>query len=1447
MEIDDSLYSRQRCVLGEDAMQKMTKSRVFLSGLGGVGIEIAKNLVLGGVEELIVQDNVLCSMSDMGTQFFIHRSDVDKRRTRAQASLPYLAALNPYVRVTLVADDITAIHGSLSPENVKCLTSLWNPEQDESNRVKCLILTQCSLHAAAALNLFCRQHGIRFIYVDVYGVLGNLFCDFGLEFVITDPDGEPPKEFFIGHIEKQSSTVLSITVFGERRHHLETGNVIQLREVTGMTELNGQNFEVTVNSPSQLTINVDTDTLPPYSGGGIAVQVKQPSKRSSGSLLEQLRKPKIVTTDLSRPDEGLLLHLIFLTLMKFRYEESRSLEPWNEADWKLFMKKLDVLHGFFSDKIKSLDVDFIRRLALVSSGQLAPLCAFFGSVAAQEAMKAITGSFSPFDQWLYMHCEPVVPPDAKSLPTKTGSSRYDPLMVCVGPRCLNHLSNLNVFMVGCGAIGCELLKNLALLGVATADNHKALSTQSDPVAIPNTACDQGPNEKPVNQDRTDLDNPHKKMATTPSVIDNSSVSIARLRYQSIPSSLRQHSQHSERSYVAQNFACAGDAVTDEFVPFTSTSAFSNSVDPTLQLMDVASSDLRSSPCELSDNSSKLSDFSALAVTPSGLPIAHASGEMERTNMVTNEKPSSSVLSESADLSPTPSPQLVTDSGSGSTFVYGQNHKTVGDEISTDTEYVTAPDSQPSCSSEAEIASEAPACQSPTDSVPDSVDPDARKHSGEHGTGVSSEGYRSACITITDPDHIEKSNLNRQFLFHPKHIGMSKSLVAADAARAINPNIRIRAMEQKLEPSNEKSVFTDRFLLEALGRTSKTSGDNTNVGDKADVEKQCSDIGGVVLAALDCVPTRRYLDTRCVALHLPLFESGTLGTKGHVQVILPGLTESYNSQRDDDSTGAESGDAGGSESIPYCTLKSFPARATHCIEWAREKFASQFTLKPGKIMQLLGPFSSKGETDSSQTTLELVGVASYLLHSYTATAMSTDDTEHPVSADDQAMIDRSRWLRSQLNPSLARFLSSRPSDWTGCIRLARDKFERYFNHKARQLLQAFPPGTKLPDGTAFWQLPRRQPTPIDFDVSNPLHRLFVVSFARLLVDQLNITMPADCPPLSSEDGPAEAYLRDVLAGYNPPSFVPSTKRIVTDESEAPADDSTTGQLEPASAPEMNTSDISESTVPADSNVSAELDDNEVHSLRLLISALEDPKRVKPIQSCHSVTFEKDDDRLAHVDFITAAANLRALMYGLPVTPRHEIRRIAGRIVPAIATTTAAVAGLVCLELVKYVADKLHGSPALSATLEAGNKNPSDCSLSARNAFLNLALPVILLSEPAPCVRTRLPNGVEFTLWDRWEVRVPSDTKSFELSHFISQLKRDYGLNAIFITQGNRVVYVNYLPMHKARLKKSFFSLLNYDASDKFVDLMVAYEPSPDGPPDADYIQGPPVRFILPHHT
>jgi hypothetical protein len=56
------------------------------------------------------------------------------------------------------------------------------------------------------------------------------------------------------------------------------------------------------------------------------------------------------------------------------------------------------------------------------------------------------------------------------------------------------------------------------------------------------------------------------------------------------------------------------------------------------------------------------------------------------------------------------------------------------------------------------------------------------------------------------------------------------------------------------------------------------------------------------------------------------------------------------------------------------------------------------------------------------------------------------------------------------------------------------------------------------------------------------------------------------------------------------------------------------------------------------------------------------------------FEKDNDENFHIDFIHAVANVRAENYKLEEMKWITVKIKAGKIVPALATTTAAIAGL-----------------------------------------------------------------------------------------------------------------------------------------------------------------------------
>jgi ubiquitin-activating enzyme E1 len=81
----------------------------------------------------------------------------------------------------------------------------------------------------------------------------------------------------------------------------------------------------------------------------------------------------------------------------------------------------------------------------------------------------------------------------------------------------------------------------------------------------------------------------------------------------------------------------------------------------------------------------------------------------------------------------------------------------------------------------------------------------------------------------------------------------------------------------------------------------------------------------------------------------------------------------------------------------------------------------------------------------------------------------------------------------------------------------------------------------------------------------------------------------------------------------------------------------------------------------------------------------------------------------MDLISEFANMRTRNYSIPEVDKLKAKFIGGRIIPAIATSTAMATVLVCLELYKVI---------------AGQHSIEDF----RNTFTNLALPLFSMAEP-----------------------------------------------------------------------------------------------------------------------
>lgn len=186
------------------------------------------------------------------------------------------------------------------------------------------------------------------------------------------------------------------------------------------------------------------------------------------------------------------------------------------------------------------------------------------------------------------------------------------------------------------------------------------------------------------------------------------------------------------------------------------------------------------------------------------------------------------------------------------------------------------------------------------------------------------------------------------------------------------------------------------------------------------------------------------------------------------------------------------------------------------------------------------------------------------------------------------------------------------------------------------------------------------------------------------------------------------------------------------------------------------------------------------------------------------FEKDNDSNFHIDFIYSSSNIRASCYKLEHMDWITVKIKAGRIVPALATTTASIAGLQALELVKVV---------------KGCKKEE-----FRNIFLNLAVPFLQASEPGPLAKIKLLENLEVSLWDRWEVK---NAKNLTLEALIAELEETYkGLEIRDVMRGNQPIFFHAImnaPGKENDRKKTLSTLIKKlsesDSDDLYVDLAI----------------------------
>ena len=190
--VDTDLYSRQIGTFGMETMGKLIQLKVLIIGMRGLGVEVAKNLILTGPKSVTIYDEAIVTINDLSSNFYISEEDVGRKK-RDEACLSKLQELNPYVTVSLLRFTPNTNFFQRIPEfNVIVYTELY-PSTFLIN-----------------VNNKCRENSVKFIYAFNFGLAGYIFSDFGLNHIIFDDSGSSTTTFNIKNITTAEKCLITI-------------------------------------------------------------------------------------------------------------------------------------------------------------------------------------------------------------------------------------------------------------------------------------------------------------------------------------------------------------------------------------------------------------------------------------------------------------------------------------------------------------------------------------------------------------------------------------------------------------------------------------------------------------------------------------------------------------------------------------------------------------------------------------------------------------------------------------------------------------------------------------------------------------------------------------------------------------------------------------------------------------------------------------------------------------------------------------------------------------------------------------------------------------------------------------------------------------------------------------------------------------------------------------
>ena len=460
MNKDEELfYSRQIAAYGSNAMNKISQLKIFIKGIRGLGIEVSKNIILAGPQKVTIFDNNKITMRELGTNFYLQEEDIGKRRD--EVSINKLKELNNNVECNFLSNADKNIIDIIDEYDIIVITEIMD------------------INEIIKINNICHEKKKGFIYCLVFGLTFFSFVDFG-EHIIKNSTFSESKKYYIKNITKGKTTNIIIHNEFDDDFELNDGDYVIIRDIKGMKQLlDGKKRKISNIEGNKFQIDEDSSNYDDYIQGGIVEEFVNDICIHNKSIEQMLYLPT-EGENINPINKELNLHLSFLSLHEFFQIHNRLPENNSEDINNIMIIMKNIFKKNEGNWCKDLNIEeeFLADVFKFSSCQISPICSYAGGVISQEIIKYV-GLYTPINQWFRVEFSPILDKNFGHNNITEKNTRYYDQILIFGNETQQKLEKLNLFIVGAGAVGCELLKNFAMMGIATNPNSLIIVTDHD--------------------------------------------------------------------------------------------------------------------------------------------------------------------------------------------------------------------------------------------------------------------------------------------------------------------------------------------------------------------------------------------------------------------------------------------------------------------------------------------------------------------------------------------------------------------------------------------------------------------------------------------------------------------------------------------------------------------------------------------------------------------------------------------------------------------------------------------------------------------------------------------------------------------------------------------------------------------------------------------------------